>query len=55
MNFDEDTLLLLLVVSIFQTVILCKVSFEKCKKRKIWVKEPLRRRETLVAFINFMQ
>ena len=39
MNFDEDTLLLLLPVCICQTVILCQLPFKKRKKSKIWVKE----------------
>ena len=46
-NFDEDTLLLLLAVYICQIVILCQLAFKKRKERKIWTKESLRRRETL--------
>ena len=47
MNFDEDTLLMLLVIFICQAVALCQLPF---KKRKTWVKERLRRRETLGAY-----
>ena len=47
MNFNEDTLLLLLAVCICQTIVLCQLPF---KKRKIWVKEWLRPRETLQAY-----
>ena len=52
MTFDEDTLLLLLAVCICQTVTLCQFPFKKRKKRKIWVKEWLRRQETLGAYNN---
>ena len=47
MNFDEDTLLLILVVCICQTIILCQVPIKKRIKLKIWVKKWLCRRETL--------
>ena len=54
MNFDEDTLLLLLAVCICQAVILCQFPFKKSKKHKIWVREWLRRRETLGAYNNIV-
>ena len=50
MNFDEDILLLLLVVCICQAVFLCQLPFKKCKKRKACVQESLRRREILGAY-----
>ena len=50
MNFDEDTLLLLLAIFICQTVIVCQLPFKKHKKCKIWVKEWLHCQEMLGAY-----
>ena len=50
MNFDEDTLLLLLAVCIYQTVVSCQLSFKKPKKRKLRVRKWLRCREMLGGY-----
>ena len=47
MNFNEDTILLLLAVYTYQTVTLCQLLFKKLKKCRIWEKEWLWRRQTL--------
>ena len=54
MNFDEDTLLLLLAVCIFQAAFLCQLPFKKRKNRKTWLKDWLRRRETFGAYNNIV-
>ena len=54
MNFDEDTLLLLLAICICQTVFLCQLLFKKRKNLKTWVEDWLRRQETFGAYNNIV-
>ena len=50
MNFDEDTLLLLLAICICQAVFLCQLPFKKYKNYKTGVKDWFPCRETFGSF-----